>query len=390
MTLDEQITRTGGRPSGFDYLRIGLSCAIVCWHSVVTTYGPDFQDAVQTTGWRALIGMLVPMFFSVSGFLVAGSLERCPSMVSFIGLRVIRIYPALTVMMLFSALVVGPILTAVPLQTYFSDGTFWRYLATATGFIGYELPGLFLDNPNPQRVNGQLWTIPIELFCYIVLAGLAVFSIARRRGMFLLTVVLRWMLAIGIFVLRHGTGADRPPTGMPAILLVICFLTSVAFYLWRDRVRWNARLGIGAGVCSILLMSFPIYGDFVAPVPIAYFTIWLGLCNPPKIAILKRGDYSYAIFLYSYVVQQAYMAIGPAVQHWAINIAVALPTTAVLAALSWHYVESPALRLRKPLKSLEARWIVHRERFLPLVPGVLRPPKRVDPDTMSRQSGSGL
>lgn len=378
MNLDQRLTEVGGRPTGFDYMRIILSCAVIGWHSVVTTYGPAFQDAVQQGWWRSLIGLILPMFFALSGFLVAGSLERCKTLVSFLGLRFIRIYPALTVEVFLSAFLLGPLVTVVPLSEYFTDGQFFRYLVNVTGHITFELPGVFLSNPNPERVNGQLWTVPYELYCYAAIAGLAALGLARRRTLFLLAVAGLWAAAAAFFYYRHGLGGDRPPTGMPGPLLVISFLCGIAIYLWRDRLPWSAPMGLAAGALGAWLMGIPVFGDFLAPVPVAYFTVWLGLCNPRKLRVLQGADYSYGIFLYGYVIQQAYMSIGPAVQHWAINILLALPTAAVFAALSWHFVEKPALRLRTPLKRLEEAWMGYRKRFLPLLPGPLRPPERVE------------
>jgi peptidoglycan/LPS O-acetylase OafA/YrhL len=52
------------------------------------------------------------MFFALSGFLVAGSFERCKTIVSFGGLRVLRLMPALAVDTVLGALLLGPIFTA--------------------------------------------------------------------------------------------------------------------------------------------------------------------------------------------------------------------------------------------------------------------------------------
>ncbi len=88
---------TGGRTSGFDYLRFGLATSIILWHGILISYGAE----VELGYWRGPIGVayhfVLPVFFALSGFLVAGSLDRCPTLVSFFGLRVLRIVPALSV-----------------------------------------------------------------------------------------------------------------------------------------------------------------------------------------------------------------------------------------------------------------------------------------------------
>src|SRR4051812_7852014 len=83
------------RSTGFDYLRIVLAASIIVYHSTSLSYG----DAVQMGIDRTIVGpfqaSLVPMFFALSGYLVAASLDRSATLVSFLGLRIIRIFPAL-------------------------------------------------------------------------------------------------------------------------------------------------------------------------------------------------------------------------------------------------------------------------------------------------------
>ena len=49
---------------------------------------------------------------------------------------------------------------------------FYRYFGNIFGFVTYELPGVFTDNPVPALVNGNLWTLPPEFYCYLVLSAL--------------------------------------------------------------------------------------------------------------------------------------------------------------------------------------------------------------------------
>ena len=82
-TLAERFAETGGRPSGFDYLRIILALSVVALHSVITTKGVAADVMMWETPLRPLLRAVLPMFFALSGFLVAGSLERCRSLISF-------------------------------------------------------------------------------------------------------------------------------------------------------------------------------------------------------------------------------------------------------------------------------------------------------------------
>ena len=165
-----RLTAANGRPPGFDYMRLGLAASIIILHSVPTTDGTDHD--IFLTPLRPYIRAILPMFFALSGFLVAGSLERSKTMFGFLGLRVIRIFPALAVEVILSAFLIGAAVTTLPFASYFRDPLFLRYLLNIFGVVHFYLPGVFENNPNPRVVNGQLWTVPIELLCYVTLTAL--------------------------------------------------------------------------------------------------------------------------------------------------------------------------------------------------------------------------
>ena len=348
VTLGEKLDSNSGRPTGFDYLRTGLSIAIVCVHSVITSYGEAAGAMVWTLPARPLVGMLLPMFFALSGFLVAGSLFRTTSLVHFLGLRVIRIYPALAVEVLVSALLIGPLLTSVPLKEYFSDPLFYRYLLNVTGDIHYLLPGLFQHNPYPNIVNMQLWTVPYELGCYIALSVVAALGIKRFRWMAPVATVL---LVVAYFAVRVYVKKEWASIaiagGLPGELLVACFLSGVSLFLYKDRLPWSRSLCVLSGAASALLFGFIPFGDFVAVPVVAYFTVSLGVTNAKKLRLLQGADYSYGIFLYGFVLQQAVAATLPWAREWWINILLCVPAAIGVAAISWHFIEKPALNLRR-------------------------------------------
>ena len=104
---------------------------------------------------------------------------RSRSLITFVGLRVLRIVPALTVDTLFCAFVLGVLLTDLPLKEYLRSHEFFKYFLNILGNIHYNLPGVFAHNPN-HAVNSQLWTIPYELKCYAVLTAMALIGLHRR------------------------------------------------------------------------------------------------------------------------------------------------------------------------------------------------------------------
>lgn len=142
--------------------------------------------------------------------------------------------------------------------------------------------------------------------------------------------------------------------GLPGVLLVVSFLLGVSSYLYGHRIPWSARWFVVSLVASAVLLSVSPYADLLAPFTLTYLTAYLGLTNAPKLFFVRQADYSYGVYLYSYVIQQALMQELPWARVWWINIALALPLSILFAAASWHFVEKPAQGLKRHVKALEA------------------------------------
>jgi peptidoglycan/LPS O-acetylase OafA/YrhL len=359
-SLGDRHSATGGHPSGFDYLRVALSVSIIAVHSCLTSYGLAANDALYDGPLGRLCNLLVPMFFALSGYLVAGSLQRCRTLGMFLGLRAIRIFPALLVEVILSAFILGPLVTTLPPQLYFSDPLFFKYMLNAIGDVHYLLPGVFADNPWPGVVNGQLWTIPYELYCYCAVAFIALLGLKKWRVLGPIVVVV---VAIGYLLwVLHGTDSSvvSGTNGVRKPFLVATFLAGVSIYLYREVLPWSGWHGVAALAVSIALPSFGQYADFLAPVPVAYATVCFGLINPSR-RMLRGADYSYGIYLYGYAVQQTMMHSFPMARVWYLNVLISIPITVLVAAASWHFVEHPASRLRSVLKRLEDQFLAFRQ-----------------------------
>lgn len=338
LTIAGRMASIGNRPSGFDYLRVILAVSIVAFHTVVVCYGDEVNDAWWSIWWfRMAQSFPVPSFFALSGFLVAGSIER-NSIPAFIALRVMRIAPALAVEVFISALVIGASVTILPLKDYFSDPEFRRYFLNIVGNIHFTLPGVFADLPN-SKVNLQLWTVPYELECYIAIVVLALIGFVKRPAL-----LLSAALALGVFsaahMFRNAVAADLGVLQRDA--LVTCFLLGVAFYLLRTKIPYHVGLFAASIAIFPVAFYFPKF-DILSLVPITYITVYLGLTNPAKTIIVRNADYSYGVYLYGYPVQQLVVYLFPDFRNPAFNFVVSLPVICAFAMASWRLIESKVI-----------------------------------------------
>ncbi|MEK6789888.1 MAG: acyltransferase [Pseudomonadota bacterium] len=327
-------------PSGFDYLRILLAILIVLWHGILVSTGDD------TWAWdsifRPLPGILLPMFFCLSGFLVAISLERVGILRQFLMLRVLRIVPALCLETVLSAVILGGFLTSLPLMDYFTSTGFFAYFKNIFGIVQFNLPGVYVDNPLSGVVNQNLWTLPREFQCYLLLSILFMFGLFSRPKVILTILLVATPLLTWHILPLYAEKQKTPPT---SFCLVLAFFWGVYFY--RDRLNL-LRSGKLAAVCLACALALLYRADtqYLALPFVAYATIYIGTSNLPRKTFLLKGDYSYGLYLYGFPIQQASVAILGVSANYFTTVTCGLVFGLTLAWLSWHYVEHPVLRNR--------------------------------------------
>lgn len=333
----------------------------------MVSIGSDLGNAMWDGPMRGGLKLIVPMFFALSGFLVSGSMERCKTLVSFLGLRVLRIYPALTVEVVVSALIFGPLVTTYSLGQYFSDEKFYTYLINITGHITYFLPGVFEQNPYPGAVNGQLWTVKWELACYAALAILIVFGLKSKKSIIWPALIAFSGLCLVYQLNKIGHIDVMPPknhnfgTHVYDPTLVLYFLGGVALYIYRRKIAWSKKIFFSSLVFSYLAIGWAPAGDYISVIPCCYLTVYLGVCNPIRVKALVLSDYSYGIYLYGASVQQFVAFMIPSSRVWYLNLLYSLPLTTIIAMISWYLVEKPSLNWKSHLYTLETRWLSIRE-----------------------------
>jgi peptidoglycan/LPS O-acetylase OafA/YrhL len=323
----------------FGVLRLGAATAVLVSHAFGLT---GRVDPLTPVSGQALGAAAVGVFFAISGYLVVGSWCRDPHLLRFLARRARRIWPALTVAVLFTAYVVGPLFTRLPVRDYLDSGGTHVYVLAKLGMLRADhlLPGVFAANPL-ATANGSLWTLPLEVQAYLVVAVLGLAG-ALRRGWFLRAA---WLFSVGAAVLVEAFDISTAVSISPQeAYLVAVFLGGALLY--RERERVPLRGGVAA---ALIVAWFATRGTVVqvavGAVAFPYASLWLALRTRPVLGrLVGRADLSYGLYLYAYPVEQAIRAgLGPSATP-AITIALALPITGSLALVSWHVVEKPWLR----------------------------------------------
>lgn len=284
------------------------------------------------------IGLM--MFFAISGYLITLSWQRKPCLLRFLRARLLRIFPALTLCVSVCALVLGPLLTMLPLAAYLRSSTPYAYIAGNATLLQlqWQLPGLFAHNPMTDYVNGSLWTLPVEASLYFIVAALGLVALLRRRWLANIAIV---SLVIATFVWRK----QQPWESTDLQLIIICFFYfGMLCCINRDYVPIStALLLILVGFCWIV-GDTALYRIALAFL-IAYFCLWFSYV--PRLPSLESiGDGSYGLYLWGFPIQQTLIATM-SVTSPLMLFSLSLPISLAFGLASWHCIEKRALRWKQ-------------------------------------------
>jgi len=331
-------------------LRFLGALLVLFGHSFELCHGPGiggvdpFSRAVMgyTAFHAKLPGIGVALFFVLSGYLVTRSFEHRPSVRAYVEARILRIYPAFWVTLLLTVFVLGPLVTTLDLPAYFNHERTWNYLvhnAVLFPDVVFKLPGVFEQNPWRGGVNGSLWTLPVEVRMYIIVALLGVLGFLQKRAVFNLVclLIVGWyVLAPDRFILLHDIRHAR---------LGIYFLLGAFLYVNREKIVYH--WAIVALCVALLYLNFrnAAYNALFAG-SFAYGVLYIAFHRRIRFPDLgKHGDFSYGLYLYAYPMTQLNVWLfGPA-NPWLIA-SLALLWSLALAVASWYLVEKPCLRLK--------------------------------------------
>ena len=346
-----------GRNNNLNLIRFCAAFAVLVSHAYPISLGPGAVEPLQVYLGQITLGSVsVYVFFVVSGFLITQSFDRSKTVGDWIAGRVLRLYPALIIVLTLTVLVLGPLVTTQPLKQYFSDPGTQSYIPqnASLAFLQYELPGVFQLNPYGGAINGSLWTLVHEVTCYVgvMIVGLMGVLLSRWRFSVGLALYLAGYLGLHVFE-QQG----HLPGKLSAFLnLSLPFVLGMVFYVWRNSLQLNWLIGIALIPFAILAKQTPAFFEgFV--VVLAYWTFLLGYLPTGLIQTYNKiGDYSYGIYIYAFPMQQFVVFLfGPVTPVQ--NIYLAAPPTLLLAILSWHLVEKPALSKKKQIGATLSRAI---------------------------------
>ena len=331
-----------GRDNNLNLIRMTAALAVLVSHAWPITLGAETIQPLETVlGGYELGTLAVFVFFSLSGFLIARSFERQPTLRTWLAARFLRLIPGLAVMLILTVIVLGPLVTDLPIRQYIRDpGTHSYVFRNLTlAWRQATLPGVFDHQPLDYEVNGSLWTLWYEVLCYtgVMLMGLLG---AFRAWRPLVGVALVYGAAnVAVVVFPDGAVVRELRI---LLSLAMPFACGVAFYLCRAWLPLNPLLLVGLIAGTVIVRHSPLYAPAFA-LTLSYAVFLMAFLPGGAIRRYNAlGDYSYGVYIYAWPLQQTMVycfgPLGPLG-----NIEFALPAVLLMAWLSWTFIEKPAL-----------------------------------------------
>lgn len=152
--------------NNFGFLHLIGAVLVMCGHQFDLLQ----RDGPMVCGFY-LSTMGVNILFLISGYLVTKSYFRRNNFLVFLKRRAIRIFPLLIVTTGILAFIVGPIVSELSVHDYFRrTDSYYFFISNILFRPVFHLPEVFHTKFAGAIVNIPIWTLPIEVVGYIMIA----------------------------------------------------------------------------------------------------------------------------------------------------------------------------------------------------------------------------
>ena len=283
-------------------------------------------------------------FFILSGLLIAKSLATRQDIKGYARSRILRIYPALILLLLALLFVLGPLFGSPAEVSYFAQTEPWADVARVLLMGDPETGpgGVFHASPDPI-FNGALWTIRYEVMAYIF-AGLGFYMGALKNRWITLAALASSQLVY--FALQFTPLAELVSGG---VISLFRFTTTflIGMTLWHfPRLRRTGWIGVSAVLVGFILLGWTSVGELFANLLLAAALVQFGLVKTPSVRIAQMPDYSYGIYIWHYPALQSVIILNPNMSPFMLLVASA-PIILICSAASWYIIEKSALKLKR-------------------------------------------
>lgn len=333
--LSEQMN---GRSENLELIKFFAAIFVIVHHAFDLNSDPNEWLRVITGGQFDLGAMSVSLFFFASGLFIAKSMEKLKTFSSFFRARFVRIWPPLFAVVTL-CIFVGSIFSTLPPKMYFFNADTWMYYLNAVFVLRSGLPGVFGGNIYGESVNGALWTLPVEVLCYIACFIIYKLKLLEKRKI----IFVMGLYLICALIAKHVFTSLGIALLVSALTPCYFFLLGHLLYVYRDKVLLDERLFIvclcGLVICFLISLPYLAIGIFFP-----YILLYLAFMKKQCGSVLSfAGRYSYTIYLCGFPIQQGVIQLFGGRMNAYMNMLISIPLAIIVGALLHHCVERPVV-----------------------------------------------
>lgn len=327
------------RVNNFDFIRFLAAMAVIYSHSFDLIGAKNLEPLrVYTKDYISIGTLAVIVFFIISGFLITQSYDKSRSIKQYLLARCLRIFPALIVVTILTVFVFGPIVSTLTLNEYFRNVYTYSYLLNCFCLkLQYELPGVFENVPIKHLVNGALWSLPYEFLFYVLIIVLALIKSKK--------IVLGTFFSIIIFIIIYFIGFQYFTN---IVHYFFYFLMGIVFYKYRNYITLKWEYALVFLILLAITLGLPMdkhIKHILVGVLLSYIIFTFAFIQSSLNSFSKYGDFSYGSYIFGWIIQQTIINYIPSISQF-LSFLIAGFITLCAAYISWHVIESKALKLK--------------------------------------------
>ena len=310
------------RNNNFDLIRVLAALQVVYVHSSKHILGiKEIQSDGVFYYIHEFIERLpgVPIFFTVSGFLVFWSLERNQkNLFKFFKNRFLRVYPGLWMCLIVTVILLFTF-QAIELRD-FKSSSFYLWLIGQLTIFQFYTPD-FLRDFGVGTPNGSLWTITVEVQFYLILPILSLFILKIKKLSYknvylfcLIFISLVFAYLVKIHFAPHTTISKI--ANVTVLTYLYNFIFGILIYVNWDFLKKyliNKSLFWFVFYLAFVILFYFILGFYgkgyvpnifgiISFLLLSILTISAAYSKPNLSFVLRGNDISYGVYIYHMLV----------------------------------------------------------------------------------------
>ncbi len=324
-----------GRSNNLNLLKWIAAVLVIYSHCYSIVGSTNEPMLVLTRDQLSFGGIAVAVFFFASGFYVTGSLLKKNSGGQYVKSRIGKIYPAFITVIVLTAFVLGPIVSTYSAAEYFTAKETYTYLLYLLMIPHYTLPGVFNGNPVADVVNAPLWTLVLEMICYIGLFIAWKLRLLEKKNLRKINILVCVCILL-LFVVRPAQ-IYRFNTYLRPLFI---FIVGMEYYVFRDDIQIRGKWLLVSAVVGAAVLAAGLLDLFMILIFPYLLSAVIFSARQVGEKLGNLGNYSYAIYLTAYPVQQTLENYFPemgAVTNCILTVILCMALSLPL----YHWVEKP-------------------------------------------------